>query len=147
MFTSYINILWCNCISVRLCIKPYFLRCTGNHSKGFTKGYLLWVIINNHIYKLNSSSNGDRNIPILAFDEAVYSTLEIFDNILNVFWGGIRYKKYLYSNNLETLNCIILLEIVLWGCLCLVLSISDPPPPKEAKVSGMWCISNEGAVI
>ena len=37
----------------------------------------------------------DFKIPILAFDKAVFSTPEIYQNILKIIWGGIRTFKYM----------------------------------------------------
>ena len=34
-------------------------------------------------------------IPISAFDKSLFSTYEIYGNILNIFWGGIRTTKFL----------------------------------------------------
>ena len=46
-----------------------------------------------------NSCNGDKKIPILAFAKAVFSTLEICGNILNIFWVGIRATRYSYKTN------------------------------------------------
>ena len=69
--------------------------------------------------------NGGLKIPTLAFEKAVFYTIEMCGNILNIFWGGIRSTKFLYKNNKETWRYIFLLEIVRCDRLCLVLIIHD----------------------
>ena len=75
--------------------------------------------------------------------KAIFSSPEIWGNILNIFWRGLKPPKLLYIINLDTWSCIVLLDIVLYGHLCLLLGISNFCFAED-MAHEMWCIFNGG---
>ena len=142
------SLLWYNYNVIWWSNKYDTFHNSGDICQRFTKGFIRWIIIYKHWYKLN--------ITALVFIErypyriltklCLFFTHEICGNILNILWGGIRTKTCLYTIRWKTWRCMILLEILVFLRLCIVLGISDNYFTED-KAHGMWRILNGGYYI
>ena len=135
------SLLWYNYNIVCWSSKYNTFYNSGDMCQRFTKVFIWWIIIYKHWSKLNITASvfiARSPYPILK-KLWIFFTYEIFGNILNILWGGIRTKTCLYTIRWKTRRCIILLEILVFGRLCLVLRISDNSF-IDNKAIGMWHI-------
>ena len=65
----------------------------------FTKGFVLWIRIKNHQSESNRTAKMViHKIPISALSKAIFSTPEIWGNILNIFEVGLEPPKSCTKN-------------------------------------------------
>ena len=112
---------WCTCSYVWWCSEFDLSHHSDDIFQGFTKGFMWWVIILHLRSKLNRTAS-------MVITRSQYQTLkkeifyspEICRNVLNIFGVGLNSPKLLYKINRYTWSCIVLLEIVLFFCHCIL---------------------------
>ena len=126
MINGSYDIIWCNYSADWWWNKSNLLHNYGDMFQSFTKWSILWIRILNHHYKWNrTASMVIWKITILDFEKAVFLLLKSVETSFFCFCGGIRTTKLWYKINWDTRIWILLLEIVVCGCLYIVLGISD----------------------
>ena len=121
------SLLWYNYNVVWWSSKYNISHNYGDMCQRFTKGFIWWIIIYKHWSKLNITAYVfiSRSPYRLLTKLWLFFTSEICGNILNILWGGNITKTCLYTIRWNIWICIILLEVLLFGMLCIVLVISD----------------------
>ena len=119
------NLLWCNCSSIWWCIQSNISHNYDDLYQKFTKGFVWWTIMHQNQSTLNRTvSMVISRSQYRPLTTAIFSSPKICGNILNIFWGGIKKTpKLLYKINWDTWSCLVLLETVVCGRLCLVLGL------------------------
>ena len=134
------KLLWCNCSDVWWWNESNISHHSDDLCKSFTKGFMWWILINHHRSKLNiTASMVITRSQYQPFTKTIFSSPETYGNILKIFGVGLNPPKLMYKINWDAWICIVLLEILVCGRLCLVLAISDIDFTED-KARGMWRI-------
>ena len=133
------KILWCECSAFWWCSEFNILHHFDYLCRRFTKGFVWCIRLHYHRYKLNRMA-----LMVMArskyqpLTKAMFSSLKKCGNILNIFGVILKPSKLPYKINWGTWICIVLIEIVVCDCLCLVLVISKIGFTED-KTRGKLC--------
>ena len=137
---GWTNLFWCIFTSVWWCSESNILHHSDDTCQSFTKGFIWWIIMHHHQYKLNiTASMLIARFYYQPLKKVIFSSPGICGNILNIFGMGLKPPKLLYKINWDTWKWIVLLEIELFGRLYIVLGIYDIGFTID-KARGMWRI-------
>ena len=126
LLNGWPKILWCDCSALWLCSELNLSNHSDYLCQIFTKAFVWYIILHRHWYKLTMTAS---------------MVISISQHLKHVLVVGLKQQKLLYEIHWYAQICIVLLNIVVCGRLCLVLVISDIVF-GEYKACGLWHISN-----
>ena len=97
---GWTKLFWCNFTSVWWCSESNIPHHSDDICQSFTKGFIWWIIIHHHQYKLNiTASMLIARLYYQPLTKVISSSPEICGNILNIFGVGLKPPKFLYKIN------------------------------------------------
>ena len=149
--SSFINgchsIFWCNCNYVWWCSESNLSHHSDDLCKRFNRRFILWIGIHQHRHKLNrTSSMVISRYQYQNLTKVIFPSPEICGNILSIFGVGLKPPILMRKINWYTWSWIFFLEMVVCGCLCILLGIYDIGITED-KDFGIPHIPNGGSEI